>query len=487
MAVKRRFFSIQSKLLALLCALITVPFLFSGYITYYKYSSNVERDAAAYSEQIAEQVSINLERYIKEMERITLSLYYDESVLGILTKHAGPLRQDNYLASNELSSMSQLMSSLIYEQGEVEGIFVFAPDGSLFSNLQETARIHWTVDGNGWMTDAISMDGGLAILPPSPGGYYLDKPREVVTLARLIKNPVTGVPLGFVKVDLTSAGFERILSPVQVTPNSRLFIFNADGDRIYPFKAEADGGGIRPDPAGASGKLVSERFTDYGGLRIVGVIPKEDVLADARRLTSFTLWISLGALLVAYLASIYTARRLVRPIRALHAKMKRVQNGELGERAPVTSSDEIGLLTTGFNIMVSRLEVMIKENYELTLREKEAQLSALQSQINPHFLYNTLESISMSARREGASGWPDAIASLGKLLRYTVDKQERLVPLGEELAFVDNYLNIQSFRLESRLAVDVQVDLSHESALVPKLILQPLVENAIEHGMSAGP
>lgn len=483
----RRFFSIRNKLLVLLCCMITIPFLISGYITYRKYSSNVERDASAYSEQIAEQVAINLERYIKEMERITLSIYYDDNALGILKKHDGPLRQDNYLATGELSDMNQLMSSIIYEQMEVEGIFVFALDGSLFSNLQETAKINWHPEGNEWMARAEAKDGGLAILPPSEGNYYLDKPREVVSLTRLIKDPVTSARLGFVKVDLTSGGFERILSPVQVTPNSRLYIFNDEGGQIYPFPRA--GAAAIPESVSVDSPdvLVRERFTDYGGLRIVGVVPRQDLLVDAKKLTSFTLWISLGSLLIAYLASLLMAHRLVGPIRTLHMKMKRVQNGELGERAPITSSDEIGLLTAGFNGMVARLEIMIKENYELSLREKDAELAALQSQINPHFLYNTLESISMSARKENGGVWPDVIASLGKLLRYTVDKQERLVTLREELAFVDNYLNIQSFRLENRLEVDVQVDLSHESALVPKLILQPLIENAIEHGMGASP
>jgi two-component system sensor histidine kinase YesM len=482
-----QFISIRTKMLVLFCCLITVPFLISGMMTYWKYSANMERDARTSSEQIVEQVSINLERYIKEMERITMALYYDDNVSRILEKHTGPLQDNSYLRSDELYKMSQMMSSVIYERTEVEGIFIFALDGSLFSNLQETAKINWQPSDNGWMETANAKDGGLVILPPNDGSYYLEKPRRVISLARLIKNPLTNQRIGYVKVDLTSKGFEKILTSIQITENSKLYVFNENKETIYPFSGEGrEEIPVNTSEVNTSRMLVSERATDYGGLHILGIIPRSDLLTEARQLVSYTGWISLASLFVAFVASVFTSNRLVKPIRNLHVKMKRVQNGELSERAEVTTNDEIGLLTSGFNVMVSQLDKTIKEVYELTIRDKESELAALQSQINPHFLYNTLESISMAARRDRNEELSQVIASLGRLLQYTVNKQERLVPLQEELAFIDHYLNIQSFRLEDRLQVDIQVDLSHESILVPKLILQPLIENAIEHGMGSG-
>lgn len=481
------FVSIRTKLLVLFCLMITVPFLLSGFMTYRKYSASLERDAQAYSRQMTEQISINLERYIKEIERITMSLYYDENVIQILNRHRGAFREGSYLTSEELSKMSLLMSAVIYERTEVEGIFIFALDGSLFSNLQETARFSWQPDTNEWMAKARAKDGGLVVLPPSAGDYYLQAPREVVSLARLIKDPYTNERVGYVKIDLTSEGFGKILSSVRITEQSELYIFNGERETIYPFGAEGMQTPLASYRSAPETWLVSERETGYGQLHIVSAIPRSDLQRDARQLIHYTLWISLASLIAAYLASVFTSSRLVKPIRSLHQRMKRVQNGELQERAPVTTNDEIGLLTSGFNQMVGQLERTLQEMVELSLKEKESELAALQSQINPHFLYNTLEAISMSARRERGDELSEVIASLGKLLRYTVNRQERLVPLSEELAFVENYLNIQQFRLEDRLRADIRIDLSHEAALVPKLILQPLVENAIEHGMGARP
>ncbi|WP_230986467.1 cache domain-containing sensor histidine kinase [Cohnella fermenti] len=478
------FVSLRTKMLVLFCLMITVPFLLSGAITYSKYSSRAAKDAQAYSDQLAEQVAINLERYVRELERITLSLYYDDNALNILTRHSGAFRTGNYLTSDESSKMNQLISSAIYERTEVAGVFIFALDGSLFSNLQETGRSNWLPPENEWMRQAEADDGGLTILPPAASPNYLTDPPQVASIARLIKNPYTNAKLGFVKVDLTSSGFERILSSVQITENSTLYIFNRNGDVIYPFES---GGGTGALPVNDSRTLVSERETDYGGLRIVGIIPRSDLQKNARELISFILWISLASLLAAYLISVLASNQLVKPIRSLYMKMKRVQNGELSERAPILTNDEIGLLTAGFNGMVSQLDKNIKEIYELGIREKQAELSALQSQINPHFLYNTLESISMAAGRDRHDELSRVISSLGKLLRYTVNRQESKVTLREELDFVENYLSIQSFRLEDRLRTDIRVDFSHESVLVPKLLLQPLVENAIEHGMDSRP
>jgi two-component system sensor histidine kinase YesM len=479
-----RFISIRTKFLILFCLLITLPFLFSGFLTYQKYSSNVERDAQAYSEQIAEQVAINLERYVKEMDRITLALYYDSDVMQILDNRKGTPQSGNYLTIDERRKMNQLISSVSIDRTEIEGVFIFALDGSLFSNLSETIRGNWEPNSNTWMRQVKLKDGGLVIIPPVKGSYYLEGPREVLSLARLIKDPVTTADLGYVKIDLTSKGFEKIISSVRVTPNSKLYVFNDDLQQLYPFTGQGSDSYRDIVDEHTDHLIISEHASDYGGMRVVSVVPRDDVLEDARQLTSFTLWISVAALILAYLSAMLTSNTFVKPINHLLKKMRRVQNGDFQGRAEIHSRDEVGLLTEGFNTMVSQLEIMIKEMYELRLREKDSELSALQSQINPHFLYNTLESISMFAHKEKNEELSHVITSLGKLLRYTVNNKERFMTLREELAFVEHYLNIQTFRLDDKLTTEISSDFSHELAIVPKLILQPLVENAIEHGLS---
>jgi two-component system sensor histidine kinase YesM len=120
-------------------------------------------------------------------------------------------------------------------------------------------------------------------------------------------------------------------------------------------------------------------------------------------------------------------------------------------QAPVTTRDELRQLTEGFNNMVSDINRLVKEVYERKLRERQAELSTLQSQMNPHFLYNTLQSVNMLAVDNRNAELIQVVSSLGKLLRYTVDNRNRLVRLRDELAFAEDYLHIQSLRLNDRI------------------------------------
>jgi len=208
---------------------------------------------------------------------------------------------------------------------------------------------------------------------------------------------------------------------------------------------------------------------------------------NAANLTKFTLLISLISLSVAYLLAVWASTRLIRPLMELRRKMKEVQSGSFSVRAKVSTRDEIGFVTESFNRMVSQLERLVKEVYEVRIREKEAQLSALQSQMNPHFLYNTLESISMLAIHNDQLYLSSTVANLGKLLRYTVDNRQTKVLLQDEIRFVQAYIQIQTMRLGDKFKTEIYVDPSLQIALIPKLLIQPLIENAIEHGMGEQP
>jgi two-component system sensor histidine kinase YesM len=279
-------------------------------------------------------------------------------------------------------------------------------------------------------------------------------------------------------------GFQRVQSFVDFSPNSRFYIYNRDKVLLYPFELTDNSAGtfehmIHDNPD----HIVSTVFSSYNKIFLVGHIPLDDLRRDAQELTSFTAIISIISLIAAYGTAVLISNRLVKPIRRLQNCMKMMQNGSFKVKAAVITNDEIGQLTVAFNNMVDELNRLVREVYETQIREREAELSALQSQINPHFLYNTLESVNMLALHNQQLQISDIVSSLGKLLRYTVEKMERPVTLKDELLFVDHYLQIQSFRLKDRLQAVIDIEPSYEDCLVPKLVLQPLIENVIEHAL----
>lgn len=482
------FLSLRAKFIYLFFLLITIPFFLSGLITYKQYSNNVQAEAIAYTRQIIDQITINLDRYLKEMDRLTLAPYYDKNVIDILNAHLSHIPTTNYVKNDENAKMNFMITSLAIDRNELQGIMIFTNDGIIFSNLQDSLTQNWELSANAWMKDAVAADSGLVIIPPHQVFYYLGGPKEVVSIARVIREATTNKHLGIVKVDLSEKSFEKILASASFSKNSHIYVSDRQDRQLYPLHGKVDLATTSNQIAMAGETyLTATKQSDYTGMYVTGLIPQADMKTGARQLIRFTIFISVGAVLVAYFIAGIASGRLVRPIRHLQMKMKKVQKGDFGERATVTTFDEIGQLTEGFNVMVAEIERLVREVYESKLREREAEFYALQSQINPHFIYNTLESINTMALQAQQYKVSHVVVNLGRLLRYTVDKNAKYVILQDEISFVESYLEIQSSRLGILLLTEFHVEIGHEYLLIPKLILQPLVENVIEHALTDQP
>jgi two-component system sensor histidine kinase YesM len=402
---------LRTKFIVLFCLLITVPFLVIGTISYKKYTAGVERSTVELSNQVVSQININLEHYIKELDRLTLTPLYDEDMMQILRKHSGSGSANTYLTTDETLKMNLFISSLAFDRGEIESILVFTNDGGIFSNLDQSVRKRWDRSMADWMEAVEQEDGGLAILPPHAAAYYTEAKQGIISVARVIREPYTNDMLGIVKVDLTARGFGSIVSTVRSSGSGLLQITGKDQVMLYS----------GPDGISDSSEsyITASVHSSYTGLKVTSLIPRTQLREDARELTNSTLIVSIVALMAAYAAAILLSNRLIKPI----------------------------------------------------------------AQIHPHFLYNTLEMVNMLALQGNTRELSGVVTSLGKLLRYTVGHQEQMVYVLDEVRFVEAYLRIQGMRLGDKLQAVIHIDSSFDYCVVPKLILQPLIENVIEHAM----
>jgi len=229
--------------------------------------------------------------------------------------------------------------------------------------------------------------------------------------------------------------------------------------------------------------LYVQHHSDYSGLSVISLTPIKVIQKESRELWKYTLGFAVLCLAIVTLLAVAISYRITRPLIELKKKMVGVEQGDFNKRVSTFGNDEFGQLGRGFNKMMEEINRLFNEVFVLGIREKEAELSALQSQINPHFIYNTLESISMMAIRKNNVEVSDMVSALGKLLRYTIDKVDRLIPLKEEIRFVQSYVQIQQLRYGGRLRVEYEIDDDIVDIHIPKLILQPLVENALYHGI----
>lgn len=187
-------------------------------------------------------------------------------------------------------------------------------------------------------------------------------------------------------------------------------------------------------------------------------------------------------LLLSALAAWVVSGTVTKPVSVLAAAAERVSTGNFSVVTPVPTGGDFRLLTESFNHMVREIDKLIRENYLIKLEQKEAQLTALSMQINPHFLYNTLNIINMLALQNGDEETSDLIVSLSEMLQYTLKKENGKIWLKEELGWASNYLHIMEKRYDGRFLADMEVQEELVDCLVPRFFLQPLVENAILHG-----
>lgn len=213
----------------------------------------------------------------------------------------------------------------------------------------------------------------------------------------------------------------------------------------------------------------------------------EDMMFTTGKLNKLGILLVVTAAAFSILLAIWLSRSITGPIRRLVATAKQISKGRMDTKAPESdSNDEISILCRAFNGMIDNIQQLMAENINNLEKDrlvKELELKTLQSQINPHFLFNTLNSISKLAYLEGASKTSDLAVSVSRLLRYNLQKLDQAVPLREEVAHVTEYMNIQKARFRDRIAFVINIDERALDGRIPCLTLQPILENAFVHGI----
>ena len=206
------------------------------------------------------------------------------------------------------------------------------------------------------------------------------------------------------------------------------------------------------------------------------------ILRDVRRIQNLTIVIGVLLLCVSVFLIRYTVRLIERSTRSIVAGIVDVQQGNLDVQVCVESKDEMGQIADNFNTMTEKVKCLIKEVKAVTVKQKEAEIRALEAQINPHFLYNTLDSINWMAIEKEEYQISRMVRNLGVILRYSVDKSNKMATVAEMADWLEKYVSLQQMRFNDAFACEIHIQPETEKVRVYKLLLQPFVENAIIHG-----
>ncbi len=229
--------------------------------------------------------------------------------------------------------------------------------------------------------------------------------------------------------------------------------------------------------------LIWNNRSNNGQFFLLGTVYIDMIVENIKAITFVTIGIGLASFLFCVILSIVITNSISRPIWSMVKTMQKVEEGKFDVRADVNSGDEIGFMAGRFNDMIKKIDELFHTNLEKQDRLRLAELHALQSQINPHFLYNTLDSIKWLAKLNGIRDIEVIVIQLGKLLKNSINNQNEMTTVGESLEIIDSYLTIQKIRYSDRFEVKMAIDPGLRDCRVPRLIIQPIVENAIIHGI----
>ncbi len=485
--------SIRARIILFFVIVSNISVLIIGVISYRLAFDAIWARADQFNRQIIENVTEKIDSLLSEAQRTSQMVADDPTIQATLRR---PLDTDiGRRYSKDLEVDTQLNFIQSYKT-DILGIYVLGANGSAYKSSFYSLRTD-DLRREGWYATIVS---GKA---PTWFGFHMGSfaavtvGQSLVTVGVPVIDKASGEALGAVIVDME---VELLLRTIRAKLGNTGFIFMVDQnqkvishpDNLMDPQREATLRRAVEDLAttrDVSSSVLKHEFLIFSkastvtGWNIIGVIPRAELEKDTYSIRrAITILLPLVCLLD-LLAAWYFASALSNPIKKLMRLMRKVEGGDFSVVMDAQSRDEIGLLAQGFNVMVGRIRELMQKVYREHQKLRSAELAALQAQINPHFLYNTLESIIWLSRAGRSHDVIHIVEAMTKLFRIGISGGRELITIRDELEHVRSYLTIQQIRYKNKIDYLVDVPESLGSCRILKLVLQPLVENSIYHGI----
>jgi len=479
--------TLRNKIFLAYTIIIIVPLLSIAIVVHYIFSTSKIEDVTENTENLLKQFNNNMDVLVKDASRVTLSILYNKELIDILNQYD---KNNNYRKNQHLNTFSLFLSGITFDNEQVHGIHVFANNGQIFSHMDNYSVVtNVYLPAQTWYEVTKQAEGAWVLIPEESPHYYKDNQMKVISLARLIRDPSNKKELGVIKVDFSPDYISKLTDELghenwRVTIKNEPLIKNDNHNRTVLKQCTKNQNWIK-DVELNEEYLCIKNISGFTNIQVSNVIPKQflyqEIIEFDRLLISLMILFLLMSLILAY----FSANHLLKPLEVLKNQIKSIQNDERGVNA-IHSKDELGLLSTAYNKMLAEIKELVEKIYRLNQRNAESEYKALQSRMDPHFLFNTLESINMTAVKKHQFELSDMITELAKLIRYRLKNTQQLVTLKDELDFSRTYLSLMKQRMMDKLHTGefIEPHLIHKK--IPKYIIQPLIENSLTHGKGEG-
>lgn len=458
-------------------------------------------------EQAAEYVAFSIESMLDSYNTISkMPYYYNFDTFGAQGSYLsfdhfrqilfGEGYEPEAMEEERRRDMGQFLQYIQSVDSYISGVHVIAQD-----SCGEKQSFHYSVYNTFFLDpelfeknvayEELDKTGKKLILtPPHTTAYFYGAPEMVFTVARNyfdLRGPVGNTPyVGTIFIDVDLKRLEGILCSVDFTGNEAFYVVNEKNDCFYSNLEEWTRRNAERELAyieAREDRFVIRTKENAYGLSVIVSLDTRTAFGDIRRMQQMMYFFVILSVLALLAGSFYFSRRLIRPMHEMMDQMSMIETGYFDIQLPIRSKDEIGVLSKRFNQMSGALKTYINKSYVAQIKQNEAELTALKSQIYPHFLYNTLEIIRMTALEEqGAERVPEMIEALSEQIHYLIGPMQDMVPLEKEIDIVGKYVYLLNCRIGGKVQLTVKT-LGGVKIQIPKLILQPIVENAYVHGI----
>ncbi|MNH94981.1 Sensor histidine kinase YpdA [compost metagenome] len=469
-----------------------VPFLVSNIISYRSTSASIQDSHIQLNQNSMNLGMENIKKYFNELNQLALTWYADADLMDYLRQDKTQIAKDMYL-DRQIAAIYSL-------RPEINFVHLYGGNTG-----QQYYQIHYSLFNAPWRDSIPTNQRDNWATVPDNEVKWIGGDRFLAINKKLIDYPKSTV-LGLLSIYVSLSEIERLNKQLYNPEHESEFMFVGENKQLLYTSTEQGSSkltlaDIDPNLDSLHDKMgywfgeweghkgvfiyVNDTFIQ-SPLSIIKFISADSINQTAQQTLKKSLIIQLAGFAAIIVFVSLLSYSTFTPIKRLIRNMARVEIGNFGLEAFKTRDDEIGILETRFALMVHNLDEYVIRDYKQRIELSTAQLKMLQAQINPHFLYNALQSINTLAIRHRMDDISDKITELGSILRYSMDLSKEVVPLEQEIEHIEHYLSLQEGRFRNKLAFRIKSEPRALHIPVPKMILQPLVENSIIHGFEKG-
>ncbi|WP_337103285.1 cache domain-containing sensor histidine kinase [Paenibacillus sp. YIM B09110] len=490
--------SLWAKLLLMFIALTSIPLIVVGLVSYQKSYNAVSGHSKAATMLVADQLGRDIDVLFEDTGKL-LELEQNPQVLHYLFSQSDTYEDakeilktfELYRETNNFESVLNITMINLYGRGisERRGVFQI--------NVNPLRNPH--------LQHLFNNSGAVLIIPPTDAdpldrldGFQYPQ-SNVISIMATVKQRITHEVIGFIIIDINDSVVEQFCNDVRIGKTGFFYVVDHSGTPIFKPSTlnQADSTlntvNLQPymiakshqfvDSNSGKPKFVVFTTSEQTGWKIVGLVPLQEIVEEANAIRRLIIISVLLSIIFAFTLHFFITARLTKPVQVLKNKMRLAASGYLEVKVSTSGRDEIADLGTSFNTMLGKIKALLDQSIREQKQIRKAELRALQAQINPHFLYNTLDSIVWMAEAGKNSQVIQLVQALSRFFRISLNKGRDWISLRDELEHVRSYLIIQQMRYRDILDYAIEVDEELIDHSILKMTLQPIVENALYHGI----